>query len=185
MKDDVQIIQQTKKWIDQFILKYSICPFAEKPVRNNKIHYRVDRGADIENNLLALVAYFQYILSMPTSRLSNAFIIFPEWQSDFQLFLDSFDYACLLLEDMKLDGELQLVPFHPLFQFAGEKYDDPSNYTNRSPYPMIHVLRVPEVAEAIDNHQEIAKVPDNNKKLLRDLTVNEINELKGLLDIVD
>ena len=155
--------------MEQFIIGYDICPFARHiPAAQLKYHI------DLSNELLHILENIQKecIALQQNQDVETSLLVYPEVNMDFLDFLDIF-YACeQLLEDSGLDEEFQLVVFHPAFCYEGAEKNDPSNFTNRSPYPMIHILRVDSVSKAVDQHPNIAIISENNIKKLRGKPAN-------------
>lgn len=164
MQANSAIISSTKTWIDQFIIAKDICPFA-KHIPAGKLDLTVDESTALITNLEFLATKLDrltYDLNIETSLL-----IYPNADPDFLNFLDLF-YACdQLLEDLQLRDTFQLVAFHPAFRFDNAEENDAANYTNRSPYPMVHILRESTVSKAVDMHPDVDSIPNRNIKFLR------------------
>ncbi len=162
--DDKVILDATKSWIARFVIGLDICPFA-KHVPSTKIRYTIFGKDELLQILENIQMEFQYLLSHKS--IETSLIVYPEASQDFNLFLDTY-YACeQFMEDLGLDEEFQLVVFHPHFVFDESKADDPANFSNRSPYPMIHILRVASVSKAVASHPDIASIPESNMEKLR------------------
>ena len=179
---NVIVIDKTKIWIEEFILKYSICPFARRTFDQNLIKFKVDNSPDFEPALFALTVYLRE-LSFIIESFSNAFLILPNWKKGFESFLDCVEYGYSILDEMNLDHLFQLVAFHPDFHYQNENAGDITNATNQSPYPMIHILKISEVSLAIEKHEDAHRIAIDNKKLLSGLPENEIFHLKSLKSI--
>ncbi len=162
--DADQIIGQTKKWIERVVMGLNFCPFAAKEFKNETIRYVVDDSDDFEINLTTLLCEFHFL---DKSQFETSFLIFPNSYLDFQDFLDLVDTGNDILHEFGYEGMYQLASFHPDYRFEGTKENDAANYTNRSPYPMLHVLREKSVENAIAQYPEVEKIPQNNEKLAR------------------
>ncbi|MBI3774510.1 MAG: DUF1415 domain-containing protein, partial [Gammaproteobacteria bacterium] len=99
--------------------------------------------------------------------------------NDFLDYNDFLGVADALIEDQGYDGEFQVASFHPRYQFAGTQIDDAENYTNRSPYPTLHLLREAELERAIDNHGHSETIPERNIRTLNELGTQHLRELLG------
>lgn len=146
------------------MIHHNLCPFAKVPFTKNKIEYEV-----VDNINLLFSVFRNAILTLDktdTTQLSNGFIILPFYKDSFIAFLDLFDQCQKILESMNKVEDYQLVSFHPTYQYADTGMEDPVNMTNRSPYPMIHILRVEEVAEAIEAFGDTDKILEDNQQLL-------------------
>ncbi|WP_404408974.1 DUF1415 domain-containing protein [Pseudidiomarina marina] len=155
-----QITAQTKAWVDQVIVQFNLCPFARREVEQQTIHYQVETSADIAEQLQALLKLIQKLDTQPD--IATALLILPNGVSDFDDYLDLVDYAERLLELEGYDGVYQLATFHPEYQFADSDADDAANYTNRAPYPMLHVLREDSVANALASYTKPERIPERN-----------------------
>ena len=159
-------IEYTQRWLLDFVIGHNLCPFARQPFVQNRIAYRLCLEQDTELALQAFWALLEELLEKDETEISNALFILPQGLDDFEDYLDFYDLAEQLIETQDLEGDFQLAHFHPDFCFEGHEPDDPSNFVNLSPWPMIHVLRVDEVSEAIDSHSDIHRIPkDNTDKL--------------------
>jgi hypothetical protein len=155
-----QITAQTKAWVDQVIVQFNLCPFARREVEQQTIHYQVETSADIAEQLQTLLKLIQQLDAQ--SDIATALLILPNGVSDFDDYLDLVDYAERLLELEGYDGVYQLATFHPEYQFADSDADDAANYTNRAPYPMLHVLREDSVANALASYTKPERIPERN-----------------------
>ncbi len=170
------IIDKTKSWIDSFVIQLNLCPFAAKPFRDNKIEYKISNATSKENALMEFHQVADFFLSQPKEKLSNLFLIFPQGFQDFRMYLELFELCEYLLEEQNFNESIQLASFHPQYQFAQTDLDDPANYSNRSPYPMIHFLRIEEVADALQNIPNPEEIPERNIQLLRELGIDKIKK---------
>jgi len=173
-RDKDRIIALTKKWIERFIIRLSICPFAKVPYERGQIHYKLSESKDLKP---ALEDVTKVLLNMKKddSKVSNSFVIFSYKFSFFDL-LDLKEITDNFLEISGFEETFQTVVFHPEFMFSDEPLDHPSNFVNRSPYSMLHILRTEEVELAIEHHPDVHDIPYQNKKLLTDLNVQSIEE---------
>ena len=108
-------------------------------------------------------------------------LVAPEVLGNFLDYNDFLEVADAALVELGLESEIQIASFHPNYQFAGTEPDAVENYTNRSPYPMLHFLRVSSVAEAVDSHSDPEGIPDHNIETLRNLDPEKLLRLKALL----
>ncbi len=168
-------IQHTKAWIKNFVIKLNLCPFASSVFEEGKILFTLEEQEDV---ISQLIAFWNTVQLLKNHNLqTTAIIIYPNGPTDFQSFLDLFDKAEKLLTETSLSEDYQLAGFHPDYEFADSMPSDPADYTNRSPYPSIHILNVGEVESAILSHPNITSVPKQNQKTLRKLGIDEIKKL--------
>ena len=169
------IISQTKRWITDVVVGCNFCPFASREVKPDSIYYEVLCAATLETVLPAVAITLQKLDD--DSGIETALLILPESFDSFTTYLEMVDLAESLLEQEGYEGIYQLASFHPNYLFAGTTDDDPSNYTNRSPYAMLHFLREESVSNAVDNYPGIDDVPDNNIKFTQDKGIIYMKQL--------
>ena len=178
---DKNVIQQTKRWVEDIVIGLNLCPFAAQPFNDNRIEYIVSDNNEVENDLQELAICFS-ILDNRVS-IETILLVFPQAYKNFDDYLEILYLANLLLEDLKLSGIYQLASFHPDYHFEGSAIDDASNFTNRSPFPMLHILRERSVERAIKSYNHIETVPRNNIKNLREIGFNVMQQtLKDIQD---
>lgn len=159
------IISESMDWIKKVVIGYNLCPFAERPLRENKLKVSVVRG----NNDQHVAAAVVYELIARSDQPGTTVVVAPEYYPDD--FRKYFSLVQLLeddvMEEHELDGIVQIAPFHPLFEFGGSGAEGIDNYTNRSPYPMFHILREDEVEKAVEKlGGDASKVWSRNIRLL-------------------
>jgi hypothetical protein len=175
MMTNNQIINQTKHWLNSFVISYNICPFAYKSFINNSIHYEVNESSLIENCLLTVFSECQHLDA--SSDIDTSLLIFPNPFNHFDNFLHFLSLSEELLSNYNYDGIYQLASFHPLYLFENEVANDPANYTNRSPYPMLHLIRESSITAALVNFPHPQLIPINNIKLTRKLGTNKLQNI--------
>ena len=159
-----EIIEKTKRWVQEFVIKLNLCPFAAAPFLQNKIRFVVSEGQSEEEILAELLFEIQLL---ETLHHETTLIIIPDLLQEFEEYLGLFDLAEHLLQLQHKDQDYQLASFHPDYMFADSEFDDPANATNRSPYPMLHILRCMDVEKAIDQYPDTLSIPQRNVELLR------------------
>lgn len=169
MKEIVQYIKETQTWLSDFVIQLNLCPFAGKPFKEDKIRYEVCMGLEYETLVYDLIQEMQLLQSKPTSEIETTLLIYPRFLDDFEDYLDFADIANTLLDELGLRGVLQIATFHPDYQFAETDPHDVSNKTNRSPYPMLHLLREDSVEKAVASYPDVDKIPEQNILKLREL----------------
>ncbi|VAW56968.1 hypothetical protein MNBD_GAMMA07-2576 [hydrothermal vent metagenome] len=186
------IIQQTQYWLEHIIIGLNFCPFAKHEFQHQTIRYAVDNNTDLEATLMVLTKELEYLDHHPcTQQKSNdlnytgtqtTLIIFTQAFSDFDAFLDLIELANHLIDDLGYSATYQLAHFHPQYCFDGVTADDASNYTNRSPYPILHLLREDGMQLAIERHPNTSQIPDANIALARKLGAVKIQKIidKGM-----
>ncbi|WP_371196164.1 DUF1415 domain-containing protein [Glaciecola sp. SC05] len=154
------ILAATQRWLDEVIIKEQFCPFA-KPVRDNKqIHFSVQQQSDIASLLRQVVTECEDLLR--NDKIETSLLIYTDAFGDFNDYLDFLEMANELIENAGFEGILQLASFHPDYLFDGAPANCPSHYTNRSPLPMLHILREDSISDALDNFSQPENIPLRN-----------------------
>ena len=147
---DEEVQSHSLQWIRQVVIGYNLCPFAEKPMRDDTLTTIIVRGQDDEEVASAVV--YELVSRSREANPGTTIVIAPDYYpTDFVAYMSLVQYIEEdVMENLNLHGIVQLAPFHPQFVFEGSGTDDIDNYTNRSPYPMFHILREDEVSRAVD-----------------------------------
>jgi hypothetical protein len=170
-----QIKQQTQAWLKNVIIHYNICPFAREVVEKNTVHYCVDGAWAIEENLQTLMDEAQRLDR--DSGIETTLLIYAANFTEFYDFLDYLELANDLLAAQGYEGVYQLASFHPEYCFEGADETDAANYTNRSPYPMLHLIRETSIEKALKFFPHPENIPQHNIKLLRELGLAKMQAL--------
>ena len=184
MPTDNTIIKQTKAWLKQVVIGLQLCPFAEHPYSNNKIEYIVCHEKDTEQKLLVLINALTQLDD--NQKTETSLIIFSDPALSFDNYLDLLELANALMDEYDYNGTYQLASFHPNYQFEGTTPDDASNYTNRSPYPMLHCLRETSIEKALQTFPQPENIPQNNIKRIRALGFKHMqHQLDSIMNIAE
>ena len=160
------IINQTKKWINDVVVGCNFCPFAAREIKQNTIHYEVAESTETE---ACLHAFLNECTRLDTEKnIETTLLIFPNAFRRFNNFLDILSLAEKLLEQEGYEGIYQVASFHPHYCFANVPVDDAANYTNRSLYPMLHLLREERIEQALQHYSSPETIPENNIKFARE-----------------
>jgi hypothetical protein len=162
-----RMIAQTREWVKTVVIGYQFCPFANKVFEAQTIHYQVVTDHQLEACLQTLIAECQKLDN--SNRIETTLIIYPQGYTDFEYFLELLALAEDLLVAQGYEGIYQLASFHPQYQFSDTDMDDPANYTNRSPYPMLHLLREASLELAISDYPDADMIPQRNIERVRKL----------------
>ncbi len=160
MTSPQQIITQTQNWINNVVIACNFCPFAAKVVKDNKVKYQVEESILSSICLDALFAELIFLDNNP--KTDTSFLIFANAHKNFDDYLQFVSKAESLLKKKKYEGIYQLASFHPNYLFANSKEDDAENYTNRSIYPMLHLLRESSIEKAVEFYTNTHSIPKNN-----------------------
>lgn len=178
MISDQHIISTTQNWLNRLIIAFNICPFARREQQRNSIRYRVSHADQTEATLETLIEECQFLDTNPDTE--TTLLILPNGFKDFDDYLDMLDVAERLLHAQAYEGIYQLASFHPdyCFEMASElEQDDPANYTNRSPYPMLHIIRESSIERAVATYPDPENIPARNIKLTRELGLEKLQAL--------
>ncbi|MEM8889717.1 MAG: DUF1415 domain-containing protein [Bacteroidota bacterium] len=160
MSQEELAISQSKDWIEQVVIAEQFCPFAKLPFEQDKVRYWVLMGTDQEAHLEILVRELEHLDQH--AEIETSLLIFPKALESFEDYLDFLEMAMDLSAEQGYEGTFQIASFHPRYQFEGTAPSDASNYTNRSPYPMLHLLREESVEKAIELHPNTEAIPQRN-----------------------
>jgi len=159
------IIDATRQWIETVVVKYNFCPFARKELETDGLDYVICENPRLDSVLDVFEHKCAQMLS-PDSP-ATSLVIVPQGFDDFERYLDLVDLAQTHTLNVRFDGILQLASFHPDYCFGGCEVDDAANYTNRSPYPMLHILKEQNVTAALEEYDDPESIPDKNIALAR------------------
>ena len=173
--NDQQLIAATQAWLKTIIIHYSICPFAKHELERGSIRFSVDHDTEIERCLVNLMLECDRLDSDVS--IETTLLIYDRAFTAFDDYLDFLELAETLLIDEDYEGVYQLASFHPDYCFEGAKQDDPANYTNRSPYPMLHLLRETSIDRAVDTYPNTENIPQRNIELTRELGLAKMQAL--------
>jgi hypothetical protein len=173
------VVTRTKRWIADAVVGLNLCPFARRVFDGHLIRYTVTDAADTESLRAALAGELRFLAETPAAEVETAFLIHPHALADFLDYNDFVAEADHLIAAFGLEGVVQIAGFHPRYQFAGTRPDDVENYTNRSPYPMIHLLREDSVSAVNGDPEKLAEIPRRNVETLRRLGLKKVREMRG------
>ena len=164
-------IEDTQKWLMEAVIGLNLCPFAKAVVVKDRVRYRVCLSSATDDVLLVLADELQFLASEDASMVNTTLLIAPYALPVFLDFNEFLGECVALLESQGLVGELQVADFHPNYQFAGEAPDAMGHFTNRAPYPTLHLLRESSVDEAVAVYPDAALIFERNIASLESLGV--------------
>lgn len=162
-------IAATRTWLERAVIGLNLCPFARAPYRKSQVHFAVSDATSEEDLLTALVTEIEALLEHAPEQRDTSLLVLSDGLADFDAFNDFAAAADGLLDALGLEGVLQIATFHPDYQFADSPADAIENYTNRSPYPILHLLREDSVSRAVDAMQDPDEIYRANIERLRAL----------------
>jgi len=167
------IVAQTKSWLQEVVIGLNFCPFAKPVFEQDKIHYHVSTARAFEDCLEDLIAEAEYLEA--NTPIETSLLIFPDALEDFEEFLDALEVAEALMTAQGYEGIYQLASFHPQYCFEGSDETDAANYTNRSPFPMLHLIREASLEQALLHYKnDVNLIPETNMQLARKLGVEKM-----------
>ena len=159
---DDPVIVATREWVVRAVIGLGLCPFAHAPHRDGRIRF-VHTRVTTQSALADLLADELERLSQSSrDEIETTLIVHPGVLGDFLDYNDFLDVADAIVVEMELDGVIQVASFHPQYQFEETAPHDITNYTNRSPYPTLHLLREESVDEAVAMHPDTESIPTRN-----------------------
>lgn len=170
--------------MESVVVDLNLCPFAKRELVKNRVRFYVSEATTEEQLLSDLQAELELLSSDET--IETTLLIHPEVLQDFYDYNQFLDYVDDLLEQLELEGIYQVASFHPDYQFGGTEPDDVENYTNKSPYPMLHLIRESSLEKAIASYPDPDKIPERNIELLETMGREKMKALlQACFDDVD
>lgn len=167
----------TQSWVDRVVIRLNLCPFAKAVQVRGQVKYCLS-AAETEAELLRDLGRELKALALADPQVvDTTLLVHPHVLKGFQDYNDFLAEADAELVALGLEGELQIASFHPDYCFADSEPADPANYTNRSPFPMLHLLREASVSRAVDSFPETSRIYERNIATLRALKPEELSEL--------
>jgi hypothetical protein len=177
-----EAIAATQLWLERAVIGLNLCPFAKAVQVKNQIRYVVSAAQTPEELLRDVLAEFELLAEASPAAIDTTLLIHPHVLTDFLDYNDFLEVVEAALVEVDLDGELQVASMHPQYQFADTEPDDITNYTNRSPYPTLHLLREASIEQAVAAFPDAAQIFDKNIETMRRLGHDGWNKL-GLADV--
>jgi uncharacterized protein len=162
-------ISATIRWLERAVIGLNLCPFAKAVHVKGQIRYVVSTATTPEALADDLLRELEFLAEANPDAVDTTLLIHPQVLTDFLDFNDFLDVADGIIDELELDGILQVASFHPQFQFEGTEADDISNYSNRSPYPTLHLLREDSVERAVAAFPEELEIANSNIATLEKL----------------
>ena len=167
--------QATRDWLESVVIELNLCPFAQREFVNNRVRFAISDANSELQLLQALESELQLLFGDTT--IETTLVVHPQVLGEFGAYNQFLDLADGLLAQMNLEGVFQIASFHPDYQFAGTEPDDAENYTNRAPYPTLHILREASLAKAIASTPDIDQVPERNIQTMNALGAENLKRL--------
>ena len=159
-------IAATRQWLERAVIGLNLCPFAKAVHVKQQVRFVLSDASTPEALLEQLAEELLLLRDTPADEVDTTLLVHPDVLQDFLDYNDFLDNADAAVEALDLGGILQVASFHPDYQFAGTAPQDISNYTNRAPYPTLHLLREDSVSRAVAAFPEAASIVDRNIETL-------------------
>ncbi|WP_425501244.1 DUF1415 domain-containing protein [Pseudoxanthomonas suwonensis] len=167
--DEAKVLADTRRWLEKAVIGLNLCPFAKAVYVKEQVRFVVSDATTPEQLVEQLGEELVLLRDTPAGQVDTTLLVHPLVLGDFLDFNDFLDQADALVEALELDGVLQVASFHPDYQFADSRPDDIENYSNRAPYPILHLLREDSVSRAVDAYPEADVIVERNYATLRKL----------------
>lgn len=156
------VLQQTRLWLEKAVIGLNLCPFAKAVYVKNQVRMIVSKARHADDLLEELDRELDLLVATPASEIDTTLLIHPTLFEDFLDFNDFLEIAEDVIDEHELEGVVQLASFHPKFQFEGTEPDDISNYTNRAPFAILHLLREDSIDRAVEAFPQAETIYETN-----------------------
>ena len=166
---DDEVLAATRRWLEQAVIGLNLCPFAKSVYVKDQVRLVVSRARHLDAFLDDLDRELELLKTTPAEQVDTTLLVHPALFPDFMVFNDFLNVADDVLVEHELEGVIQIAPFHPGFVFEGEDEGDMSHFTNRSPYPTLHLIREESLEKAIESFGDTDVIFERNIEVLRKL----------------
>ncbi|MDY7537442.1 DUF1415 domain-containing protein [Undibacterium sp. 5I1] len=163
------VIANTERWLEKAVIGLNLCPFAKAVQVKQQIRFTVSEAHTPEELLVELIRELEVLAEANPEKIETSLLIHPYVLTDFLDYNDFLDVADAALHELNLEGIVQIASFHPDYQFADTESDDIENFTNRSPYPTLHLLREESIDKAVEAFPDADAIYEKNIQTMRDL----------------
>lgn len=163
------VISLSREWVETIVVGLNLCPFAAPVVRHDTLRYAVSEAQTAEAFASDFLKELNLIQDADEKNIATTLLIMPQGLADFYDYLDLLAHFEKLLAKAGLSGVFQLASFHPAYLFAGVAPDDLSHWTNRSPFPMVHIIREGQMSRVLMHYENPEEIPERNIKLLQEM----------------
>lgn len=170
--DDVDVIAAMREWIEKAVIGLNLCPFAKAVYVKNQVRFVVSRAPHLDGFLEDLDRELDYLAAADPNEIDTTLLIHPTLLADFLDFNDFMQLAEAAVDEHGLEGVIQIASFHPAFQFEGTEPDDMGNFTNRAPFPTLHLLREASIERAVACFPEAETIYQRNIEKLQSLGID-------------
>jgi hypothetical protein len=184
LPDNNQVAAAVRQWVDTVVVGLNLCPFAKRELDKDRARFVISDAITEQGLLVDLEAELD--LLEKDASIATTLLIHPRVLETFYEYNQFLNFVEGLLQQMELDGIYQIASFHPDYQFGGTEPGDAENYTNRSPYPLLHLLREENLDRVLESTEYAEQIPIRNIKLMNSMGTTELSALlKACLDLVE
>jgi hypothetical protein len=166
---DEQVLADMRRWIEEAVIGLNLCPFAKSVYVKNQVRIVVSHARHLDAFLDDLDSELEFLRDTPAERVDTTLLVHPTLFPDFFVFNDFLNVVDEVVDEHELEGVIQVAHFHPDFVFEGVEADDVTNFTNRAPYPALHLLREASVERAVASGDSAEEIVERNLRTLREL----------------
>jgi hypothetical protein len=165
--------QEVLLWLNNAVIGLNLCPFAGRPTGENRVHFQLSQANREEDILVDLTTEMERLDQVSAAEIETTLLILPNALQDFFEYTQFLRWAQSQLKRQGWQGVYQLASFHPDYCFAGTEPEDDENLTNRSPYPIIHIIREASLTKAIEYFEGVEEIPKRNKACVEALSIEQ------------
>ncbi len=175
--DTNAITQQVDQWLNDVVIGLNLCPFAAKPQRNKQIKIFVSEATQEEALLEDILLQLIELSTTEPEKLETTLVVVPNMLKDFWDYNFCIDWVEGLIKQQDWEGIFQVATFHPDYCFGGAAPEDDENLTNRSPYPIFHLIREESMEKVLKHYPDPESIPDTNIARVSALSEEERKKL--------
>lgn len=169
MNDTRLVERRVRHWLEKAVIGLNLCPFAKSVYVKEQVRIVISAAEDVETLTAELQTELQLLADTPAEQVDTTLLVVPCMFEQFDAFNDYLDIADAVLDNLELIGEIQIASFHPLYQFADTEADDISNYTNRAPYAILHLLREDSLDRAAEQYPDPGVIFERNIRVVSEI----------------
>lgn len=173
------IVSATAKWLESVVIGLNLCPFAKAPYNKGLVEFVVSTASNDDDLLTDLLTQLERLAEASPAKIETTLLIHPYCLNNFEDYNQFLDVADAALVASKLEGEIQIASFHPDYQFDGTEPTDAQNFSNRSPFPMLHLLREQSVSAAVETEQNSDAIVTRNIETLEGLGEQQLAAMRA------
>ena len=180
-RDCDKALAATRRWLEDMVVGEGLCPFAAAPLKAGRVRMICSEATDPEDIYQDFLAELETFLSLDPQQDETGLFVLAHGLADFDDYLDMLAVIEQAIDEAGLAGTIQIASFHPDYVFEGCNADDPANYTNRSPYPIFHLIREAGLAAALESYPNPEAIPERNIARMRELGLAELHRRQAAL----